>query len=312
MTCAVCGSTLRRLAAVAVWGLSGAACVLSVGLCLADLLPASVPAPTAACITFATAAANALGLWLWSTTNKLSEPHQRLQVSLASLAGPALAGFAWIDAPSPGLWLSVLGLLACGVTGAICWSLADLAQPLSARLSLSLESSQTEETTRSIKAGVRTPSTGDSASSPASEPVLSARGVQPHSPAPDDAGPESTVAGAISGHATAPGVAIPEGDVCQQIVRRRTVEGETIEIVATVEFAAGELQAVLHLPISPPLPAAPDVECEPLEDDDLELRVGAAYPYGIRIDARRETPADHPVRASIGILLKTGHGRVAA
>jgi hypothetical protein len=82
-----------------------------------------------------------------------------------------------------------------------------------------------------------------------------------------------------------------------QLRRCRTADGETIEIHARLEFVAGAREAVLHVPFWPALSATPVVECEPLDASDIELRVTAAEPYGLRLEAR--LPKVTTVRRSV-------------
>ena len=63
--------------------------------------------------------------------------------------------------------------------------------------------------------------------------------------------------------------------------------------------AAGESQRSLHLPIAPPLAAAPQVECEPLDDGQVEVTVGACHAYGVRLDVRRTGDATLSTRSMI-------------
>ena len=63
--------------------------------------------------------------------------------------------------------------------------------------------------------------------------------------------------------------------------------GEMIDGTIKVFFEVGQKRAHLHVPFSPPLPGVPEVECEPIGDDSVRLKVGVRQPYGIRIEARR-------------------------
>lgn len=77
--------------------------------------------------------------------------------------------------------------------------------------------------------------------------------------------------------------------VQMQLRRRRTGDGETVELQARLEFVAGAREAVLHVPFWPALSGLPVVECEPLNGDDIELRVTAAERYGLRLEGRLPT-----------------------
>lgn len=77
--------------------------------------------------------------------------------------------------------------------------------------------------------------------------------------------------------------------------------GETAEGGIKAAFAPGQRQAVLHVSFCPPLPGVPEVECEVLDDAPVEVRVTAAQPYGLRLEARRDD-AREPLRTEIGFV----------
>ena len=68
--------------------------------------------------------------------------------------------------------------------------------------------------------------------------------------------------------------------------------GEMIEGTIPVFFEIGQKRAHLHVPFSPPLPGLPEVECEPVGEDSIRLKVAVRQPYGIRIEARRSDAAE--------------------
>ncbi len=68
--------------------------------------------------------------------------------------------------------------------------------------------------------------------------------------------------------------------------------GEMIEGTIPVFFEIGQKRAHLHVPFSPPLPGLPEVECEPMGEDSIRLKVALRQPYGIRIEARRSETAE--------------------
>ena len=65
-----------------------------------------------------------------------------------------------------------------------------------------------------------------------------------------------------------------------------------IEGTIPVFFEIGQKRAHLHVPFSPPLPGLPEVECEPMGEDSIRLKVAVRQPYGIRIEARRSETAE--------------------
>lgn len=79
------------------------------------------------------------------------------------------------------------------------------------------------------------------------------------------------------------------GGVVQWMSRSQAPDGgETVEGGVRVSFAPGQRQEVLHVSFCPPLASAPDVECEVLDDAPVAVRVTAAHPYGLRLEARRD------------------------
>lgn len=87
-----------------------------------------------------------------------------------------------------------------------------------------------------------------------------------------------------------------------QWLRRRSENGaEVVEGTFRVEFAPGQKQAALHVPLIPPLAAPPSVECC-ATDGALRVKVAAAYCYGVRIEARRGEPADGQLTALVSLV----------
>lgn len=103
-----------------------------------------------------------------------------------------------------------------------------------------------------------------------------------------------------------------DADVRQRSIRRRLDDAESIELEWLAEFPPGEQQVTLHIPIAPPLNTTPVVECEPLDDSEVEVHVGAAYPYGLRLDCRRRGDASSAVQIPIGILVESAGQPAAA
>ena len=98
--------------------------------------------------------------------------------------------------------------------------------------------------------------------------------------------------------------------VSQHITRRTTPDGlDCLEALLRIPFAAGEREAVVHLPLHPPLAGPPEVECEPLDDADLTFKVTTAQPYGVRIEVRRGGAYDEACTFAVGVAL---HARKAA
>ena len=86
----------------------------------------------------------------------------------------------------------------------------------------------------------------------------------------------------------------------QPHVDRQVVDGlETVEGILPVSFEAGQKRANLHIPFSPPLSAAPEIECASVGEEDVRLKVAVAQPWGVRVEVRRLT-ADDQATAEIG------------
>lgn len=83
----------------------------------------------------------------------------------------------------------------------------------------------------------------------------------------------------------------PSADVRLERIRDEH-GGEMIEGTIEVFFEIGQKRAHLHVPFSPPLPGVPEVECEPVGEDSIRVRVAVRQPYGIRIEARRSEASE--------------------
>lgn len=91
----------------------------------------------------------------------------------------------------------------------------------------------------------------------------------------------------------------------QQVIRRRTADGdEEIEALLHAVFSVGERQVALHLPIHPVLRATPDVECEPVDDTPISLRVAEVRPYGVRIEVQRSEGLDTAAQIPVSVLIR--------
>lgn len=86
------------------------------------------------------------------------------------------------------------------------------------------------------------------------------------------------------------------------MTRRPSADGscEMVEGEATVRFAAGQQQAILHVAFCPPLCGSPCVDCQPLSEADLRWKIVTAAPYGLRIDLTRRTDLDSPLTVRMG------------
>ncbi len=90
--------------------------------------------------------------------------------------------------------------------------------------------------------------------------------------------------------AEAPAYRECEGDVISELQRRSTaMGGELLEGQLVAVFAAGARQAVLHVPFIPPFTVAPHLECEIADGSDARIKVAAIFPYGARLELKRNT-----------------------
>ena len=98
-------------------------------------------------------------------------------------------------------------------------------------------------------------------------------------------------------------------DVTQWMTRRMlTDQGEcwdAIEGQTAVEFAAGQRNATVHLSICPPMLSVPEIECEVLDHPQIEWKVAAQHPYGMRLEVRRPAPAAEPLTIALGYHMAT-------
>ncbi len=87
---------------------------------------------------------------------------------------------------------------------------------------------------------------------------------------------------------------------------RRESDGEvSIEAVILARFEEGAKLAVVHLPFMPPLPAVPQIECEPLGSGcEVTIKTEAAYRHGARLSITRRAagPAES---VPIGVVVYT-------
>ena len=79
----------------------------------------------------------------------------------------------------------------------------------------------------------------------------------------------------------------------QWMTRQALPDGvDQIEGAIRVSFAAGQRAASVHVPFSPPFAAVPQVECEAIGDDPARWKVSVVYPYGMRVELKRESSDD--------------------
>lgn len=251
---------------------------VSVGLALGRIIPGDVPPVVSIVLSTAVLALNAVAIQSVYAV-RTAGPVERLAACGAGFIGPCLTGFAW----SGGHWLLCLWmavLLLGGLAASVWW-------------------------VRHTGAVVPTSSSSSSVSAPQVASKIWDRNDASRAP---DVG-SATHALDRFDSAAEPAAA---HSLLQRVERRRDAGRETIDIQWQVEFAVGESSRSLHLPIAPPLSAAPRVECEPLDDGEVEITVGACYAYGVRLDVRRTGDATAASRSIIGVSLQADESPAAA
>ncbi len=105
---------------------------------------------------------------------------------------------------------------------------------------------------------------------------------------------------------------IEDEGVMQWMSRRMTDDGDVIEGWMRVLFLAGQREATVHVSFCPPLTGSPEIETEDIDGADLEIRVASAFPFGLRMTARRGGSTLGPHAARIGFVATAVANRRAA
>jgi hypothetical protein len=285
------GSDPRRLIPLAVWSALGLIAVVLLSRSATGAFARPVP-PIVPCLLGVTALA--LSLWAWWWDDRLRRDANAYDRSVRGLIAllPALAiGITTSGGASSAIGVLLgLGLISAAAVLAVSWELHP-------RLALGRLQQFTDNLPRPLwgeRVGVR------GAESPTQpEPV-----VAPDVPSPLVASESPQTLEA------APDSAFSDPGVSQHLTRRTTPDGlDCLEALLRVTFAAAEREAVIHLPLHPPFPNPPEVECEPLDDADLTFKVTTAQPYGVRIEVRRGGEYDEASTFAVGVAL---HARKAA
>ena len=83
---------------------------------------------------------------------------------------------------------------------------------------------------------------------------------------------------------------VADSHVTQWFTRSMTDQGEFIEGGVRVAFADGQRDQTIHVSFCPPFTLSPEVSTEDLDGANLEIRVAAVFPYGMRLVVRRARP----------------------
>jgi hypothetical protein len=73
----------------------------------------------------------------------------------------------------------------------------------------------------------------------------------------------------------------------QWMSRSVTSEGETAEGGCQAIFEPGQKLVAVHIPFAPAFDSLPDIECEPLDDSDVKIKVSTRHRYGVRVEVTR-------------------------
>ncbi|MBI1345684.1 hypothetical protein GC163_05285 [bacterium] len=96
----------------------------------------------------------------------------------------------------------------------------------------------------------------------------------------------------------------------QTQVRRVEMGTESIEGTVHMVFAEGQREQTVHVAFCPALGCSPEVELEDLDGHDWEVKLAAAFPYGLRIHVRRRL--DAPMTGDVGYMAVAAAVRAAA
>jgi hypothetical protein len=72
---------------------------------------------------------------------------------------------------------------------------------------------------------------------------------------------------------------------------QRTIDShgtEHLKGVTQVEFQSGQSFLTAHIPFCPPFAHTPVFECHPVSGEEIRVRTSVAYPYGARIELKRQ------------------------
>lgn len=95
-------------------------------------------------------------------------------------------------------------------------------------------------------------------------------------------------------------------EVSQWMTRSDADNGSvTVEGVTIAKFAAGQNRANVHLTFCPPLPVAPQIECETVDGNEVRIKVAAVFPHGARIELTRPINETQDAPIAIGYFAHT-------
>jgi hypothetical protein len=89
-------------------------------------------------------------------------------------------------------------------------------------------------------------------------------------------------------------------NLSQRLTYRITGEGAVIEGWFRAMFAPGQRVAVVHIAFCPAFETTPEVESEPWDGTECEIRPTTVLPWGIRWEIKRAVPADDEAETIVG------------
>ena len=105
-----------------------------------------------------------------------------------------------------------------------------------------------------------------------------------------------------------------EGDLKQWMSRSAGEGFDCLEGQAAGEFEAGRKSLLIHLAFCPTFARTPQVFCHVLESSAVTVQVGATYPYGARLELRRNGNVGGPLQVMVQFtaVVEEADGRQAA
>lgn len=103
-----------------------------------------------------------------------------------------------------------------------------------------------------------------------------------------------------------PSLDVAEDETFSQRWTRRDGEiGDELEGTLKIYFAAGQRTGTADIPIVPAMSSLPDVDCEPVSDDDSDVQVivRGVHTYGVRLELQRPVDRDEAEEVEVAVLI---------
>lgn len=89
-------------------------------------------------------------------------------------------------------------------------------------------------------------------------------------------------------------------ETTQWMSRSLNETGDCAEGGCQAVFEAGQKLALIHIPFAPAFAVAPEFECEPLDESDVQIKTAARRSYGVRIEVTRKVDLDSEQTIPLG------------